>query len=80
MHDFRSTRRLLTVPAPLGVETVLAYWNNVDPLPNLDEALHINCGPNQSYYLEIANMKYEGSLAELEEVLYQWAFEEGWFD
>jgi hypothetical protein len=80
LQYFSATRRLVAVPARLGVETVLVYLNNSDPLPNLEETLHIRCCPNQSYLLEIANMKYEGNLAELEEVLYEWALSEGWLD
>ena len=63
----------------MGIETILVYWSNADPLPKFEESLHIKCGPNQRHYLEIANMRYEGTLADLEEVLYQWAIDEGWF-
>ena len=80
IQDFRSTRRILTVDDAPQSESILSYWNNSGPDFDFDEVLHIKCGPNEKYYLEIANTLHEGTLQELEEVLYQWALDEGWFD
>ena len=80
IQDFRATRRTFTVADESGVKSILTYWVNAESLPNLDEALHIKCGPNENYYLEIANMSYRGVLQDLEEVLYQWALDEDWFE
>ena len=41
--------------------------------------MHIIRASDGTFRLEIANMLHIGTLEELEEILYQWACDEGWF-
>lgn len=62
-------------------EDVYSYWNNKSldsTCYGLEEVLHIRRKADGSFYLEIGNILYHGSLAELEEKLFEWARDEGW--
>ncbi len=43
-------------------------------------AIKNNLGFSWAFRLEIANLVHSGSLEELEEILYEWASDEGWFN
>lgn len=61
---------------------MFSYWNNSEVTHlqcDREEVLHIARRPNGSFYLQIANQIYEGTLEELEKILFDWAREEGWF-
>jgi len=80
IDDFRSTLRVITPGGETDHETIYTYWNNSDEDLGQEEILHLKRRNDGGYHLEIANVLYEGSHQELEEVLYQWALDEGWFD
>ena len=42
--------------------------------------MHIVRASEGSFRLEIANLLHNGALEDLEEILYEWACDEGWFD
>lgn len=83
LSQFRATLRLTWVDAEGRGEKVFSYWNNesvTHDLCNREEVLHIVRRPDASFYLQIANQLQEGGLEELEEALFEWARDDGWFD
>jgi hypothetical protein len=65
------------------LEQVYTYWNrprNNSLTLEEEEALCIRKKPDGSFYLEIGNLLHQGDLPELEEILFYWARDEGWFD
>ena len=79
--DFRKTLKIRKSDLAIYGEDVYSYWNNkpIDsPCPGLEEVLHIRRKGDGSFYLEIGNILHHGSLAELEEKLFEWARDEGW--
>jgi hypothetical protein len=81
--EFRATLRLTWVDAEGCGEKVFSYWNNesvTQETCDREEVLHIVRRPDGTFYLQIANLVWEGSLEELEEALYAWALDEGWFE
>ena len=80
IDDFRSTLRVIAPCDATDVDKVFTYWNNSGEDLDLDETLHLRCRNDGQCYLEIANVLYEGSLQVLEEFLYHWALDEGWFE
>jgi hypothetical protein len=83
LSQFRATLRLTWVDTEGRGEKVFSYWNNesvTHDLCNREEVLHIVRRSDGSFYLQIANQHQEGGLEELEEALFEWARDEGWFD
>jgi hypothetical protein len=81
LEEFRSTRRVTRDEATGRGEEVISYWNNhsvTEENLDRDEVLHIVKSADGSFYLQIGNLLHSGTLAELEEALYQWALDEGW--
>ena len=81
--DFRETLKIGKSGLAGCSEDVYTYWNNksIDSAsPALEEVLHIRRKDDGSFYLEIGNILHRGSLAELEEKLFEWARDEGWLD
>jgi len=79
--DFRETLKILKGDLGDYSEDIYSYWNNksIDSAnPRPEEVLHIRKKSDGSFYLEIGNMLHHGSLAELEEKLFEWARDEGW--
>lgn len=82
LSEFRATLRLTWVDAEGRGEKVFSYWNNesvTQELCDREEVLHIVRRPDGTFYLQIANLVQDGTLEELEEALYTWAMDEGWF-
>jgi hypothetical protein len=83
LAEFRATLKL-TCSDPDGLgEKVFSYWNNQDvTYESCDraEVLHIARMNDGTFHLEIANLHHVGTLEQLEEILYAWAQDEGWFD
>jgi hypothetical protein len=84
LQDFRDTLLVIPVAGEGRDETIYTYWNNrnielCDAL-NLEEVLHVVKRADGSFYLQIANLIYEGKLEDLEEKLYQWAIDEEWLN
>lgn len=83
LADFRATLRLTRADPDGRGEKVFSYWNNDGVTPescDREEVLHIVRAGDGSFRLEIANLSHEGSLEELESILYEWARDEGWLD
>jgi hypothetical protein len=83
LSEFRATLRLTWVDAEGRREKVFSYWNNkavTNESCDREEVLHIVRRHDGTFYLQIANLVQEGSLEELEEVLYGWALDEGWLE
>ena len=83
LADFRATIRLTWLDPEGNGEKVFSYWNNESVTPescDLEEVLHIVRSSDGAFRIEIANLMHRGSLEELEETLYAWAHDEGWFD
>ena len=83
LSQFRATLRLAWVDAEGRGEKVFSYWNHesvTHDLCNREEVLHIVRRSDGSFYLQVANLVQEGTLEELEEVLYGWALDEGWLE
>ena len=83
LSQFRATLRVTWVDAEGRGEKVFSYWNNesvTHALCNREEVLHIVRRLDGSFYLQIANRLQGGRLEELEEALFDWARDEGWFD
>ncbi len=79
--DFRETLKILKGGLGDYSEDIYSYWNNksIDSVnPRLEEVLHIRKKGDGSFNLEIGNLMHHGSLAELEEKLFEWARDEGW--
>ena len=49
-------------------------------MASLEESLHIKELLDGSFVLEIGNITHKGTVAELEEMLYEWAADEGWLN
>lgn len=82
IDDFRTTVKITKGERVDLGEEVYSYWNNQEvesPGFNRDEILHIRKSRDGRFYLEIANTIHRGSLAELEEKLFEWSQAEGWF-
>lgn len=83
LSEFRATLRLTWVDPEGRGEMIFSYWNNgsvTHELCDREEVLNIIRRADGSFYLQIANLLHKGSLEELEEALYEWAKDEGWFD
>jgi hypothetical protein len=83
LSEFRATLRLTWVDAEGLGEKVFSYWNNesvTQELCDKEEVLHIVRRSDGTFYLQIANLVQDGTLEELEEVLYGWALDEGWLE
>ncbi len=80
--DFRKTLRIIEDKQFFASGRIYSYWNNRDDscLASLEEALHIKELLDGSFVLEIGNITRRGTLAELEEMLYEWAADEGWLN
>jgi hypothetical protein len=79
--EFRSTREVSACEHLGAGVKIYSYWNNQDAGPTLcdgDEVLHIIRQADGSFNLEIGNLLHRGDLAELEEILFEWASSEGW--
>ena len=82
LAEFRATLRLTWADSEGRGEKVFSYWNNESVTHDLcdrEEVLHIVRRPDGSFYLQIANQLREGALEGLEEALFEWARDEGWF-
>lgn len=83
LSKFRATLRVTWIDSEGCGEKVFSYWNNepvTQELCDREEVLHIVRRPDGTFYLQIANLVQEGTLEELEEVLYGWALDEGWLE
>jgi hypothetical protein len=82
ISDFRDTLKIFEDKKIYADGRIYSYWNNrgVSCLASLEEALHIKEERDGPFVLEIGNITYKGSLAELEKKLYEWAAAEGWLD
>jgi len=83
LADFRATLRLTWADPDSPGERVFSYWNNEAVTPDAcdrGEVMHIVRSSDGAFRLEIANLLHSGTLEELEQVLYKWAGDEGWFD
>lgn len=83
LADFRATLRLTWADPESPGERMFSYWNNEAVTPescDRTEVMHIARTSHGDFYLEIANILHAGPLEELEEILYQWACDEGWLD
>lgn len=80
IDTFRESRQYLPKKDIDYSEALWVYWQD-EPLDsqtvNIDEVLHIVERPDGNHYLQIANLAFEGTRQELEELLYKWALEEG---
>ncbi|MCP9877997.1 hypothetical protein KBZ17_15455 [Cyanobium sp. A2C-AMD] len=82
IDEFRATLKVSSGEPLSRGEEVYSYWNNqsADPICfDPEEGLHIVRRTDGSFYLEIGNILHQGPLAELEEKLFEWAGDEGWF-
>ena len=82
LSEFRATLRLTWVDAEGRGEKVFSYWNNESVTHescDREEVLHIVRRHDGTFYLQIANLVQDGTLERLEEMLYTWAMDEGWF-
>ena len=83
LTGFRATLRLTWADPESPGERVFSYWNN-EAVPPEDcdraEVMHIVRASDGAFRLEIANLLHTGNLEDLEEILYEWACDEGWFD
>lgn len=80
IEAFRASRQFLQIQGTDFSETLWVYWQDkpIDPRTvNLDEILHIFQQADGGHHLQIANLVHEGTQSELEEILYEWALEEG---
>jgi hypothetical protein len=80
---FRATLRLTWADPESPDERVFSYWNNESVTPEAcdrEEVMHIIRASDGAFRLEIANLLHTGALEDLEETLYEWASDEGWFD
>jgi len=80
---FRATLRLTWADPESPGERVFSYWNNEAVTPEAcdrAEVMHIVRASDGAFCLEIANLLHTGNLEDLEEILYEWACDEGWFD
>jgi hypothetical protein len=77
---FRASRQAYTREDSGNREHLWVYWLGM-PIDadtiNIEETLHIAKRTNDVHYLQIANIIHDGPLPELEELLYEWALEEG---
>jgi hypothetical protein len=82
IDKFRATLNVSSGEPVSRAEEVYSYWNtkSADPICfDPEDGLHIMRRTNGSFYLEIGNILHQGPLAELEEKLFEWARDEGWF-
>lgn len=82
LSEFRATLRVTWVDPDGRGEKVFSYWNNesvTHEVCDREEVLHIVRQADGTFYLEIANLVHEGTFEELEETLYNWSVDEGWF-
>lgn len=80
--EFRATLKVSRGDMDVGGEEIYSYWNNQSADRthfDLEEVLHITRKTDGSFYLEIGNLLHHGTLEELEEILFEWAQDEGWF-
>jgi hypothetical protein len=83
LKEFRATLVIVGGETIGNKEELYTYWNNREPKfddRDRESILHIVRKEDGSFYLEIGNMVYLGSLDELEERLFIWAADEGFFD
>lgn len=83
IEEFRSSLRLTWESPDNPGELIFSYWNNASATSSscdAEEVLHINRRRDGSFHLQIANLVHTGTLEELEEILYDWALDEGWLD
>jgi hypothetical protein len=81
LPQFRASLQVSLLQGKCPEELAFVYWNRESLskdslLP--DDALHIIRRSNGSFYLEIGNILHEGDLPMLEEILFEWARDEGW--
>lgn len=82
IDEFRASLKVSSDEALGCGEQVYSYWNNQSASPahcDREEVLHVMREADGSFYLEIGNILHRGPLAELEEKLFEWARDEGWF-
>jgi|694.fasta_scaffold07072_3 hypothetical protein len=83
VDDFRRTLIIFKEESSTGGDELHTYWNNRSANSvslDKEELLHIKKRGNGEFFLEIGNMHYQGSLRMLEQMLYEWALEEGWLE
>jgi hypothetical protein len=83
IEDFRSSLVVISSQPGSLKNEIYTYWNNhylADWPRNAEEILHIVQEADELFYLEIGNLVHRGSLRELEQILYEWAMDEGWLD
>jgi hypothetical protein len=83
LPQFRASLQVSLPQGKCPEELAFVYWNR-EPLCRKsllpDDALHIIRRSDGSFYLEIGNILHEGDLSVLEEILFEWARDEGWLD
>ena len=81
LKAFRATLRLTWEDPSLDGDKIFSYLNNAAVTSSqcdTEKVLHITRLADGSFVLQIANLIHEGSLEALEEILYNWALDEGW--
>lgn len=83
LKAFRATLKLTWEGPSLNGDKIFSYLNNAAVTSSqcdIEEVLHIKRRADGSFVLQIANLLHEGSLEALEEILYNWALDEGWIE
>lgn len=82
LSEFRDTLRVLPLNADTSTKELYIYCGEMGTAShpeNTEELLHILHTKDGRYILEIANLCFIDELPVLEEALYNWAKDEGWF-
>jgi hypothetical protein len=79
--QFRASLQVAHQQGERHKEIAFVYWHSKrvnDSSPLHEDSLRIMRRSNGCFYLEIGNIVHEGELSELEEILFEWARDEGW--
>lgn len=83
LAQFRASLEVVHQQGEGHKEIVFVYWHRErvnDSSPLHEDSLRIMRRSNGLFYLEIGNIVHEGDLSELEEILFEWARDEGWLE